>query len=66
MCRIVGSIRFFYFLDPYGVQPEFEQGHPDTDQNSVTIDDQELYALLYNGINWSNPNQLQQEQMVEL
>lgn len=29
VCRIVGSIRYFYFLDPYGVQWELEQGHTD-------------------------------------
>lgn len=29
VCLIVGSIRYFYFLDPYGVQWEFEQGHSD-------------------------------------
>ena len=29
VCRIIGSIRYFYFLDPYGVQWEFEQGHSD-------------------------------------
>ena len=29
VCRIVGSIRYFYFLDPFGVQWELEQGHAD-------------------------------------
>ena len=29
VCEIVGSIRYFYFLDPYGVQWELEQGHTD-------------------------------------
>lgn len=29
VCRIIGSIRYFYFLDPYGVQWELEQGHTD-------------------------------------
>jgi catechol 2,3-dioxygenase-like lactoylglutathione lyase family enzyme len=29
VCRIVGAIRYFYFLDPYGVQWELEQGHTD-------------------------------------
>ena len=27
VCRIVGNIRYFYFIDPHGVQWEFEQGH---------------------------------------
>ena len=25
MCELVGRLRFFYFLDPYGVQWEIEQ-----------------------------------------
>ena len=29
VCKIIGSIRYFYFLDPYGVQWELEQGHTD-------------------------------------
>lgn len=29
MCQEAGSIRFFYFLDPYGVQWEIEQGPND-------------------------------------
>lgn len=29
VCRIVGRIRYFYFIDPYGVQWELEQGHTD-------------------------------------
>lgn len=29
VCRIVGSIRYFYVIDPYGVQWEFEHGHTD-------------------------------------
>lgn len=29
VCQIVGSIRYFYFRDPYGVQWELEQGHAD-------------------------------------
>ena len=29
VCRIIGSIRYFYFLDPFGVQWELEQGHTD-------------------------------------
>jgi maltose O-acetyltransferase len=29
VCRIVGNIRYFYFIDPNGVQWEFEQGHTD-------------------------------------
>ena len=29
VCRIIGAIRYFYFLDPFGVQWEFEQGHSD-------------------------------------
>ena len=29
VCDIVGGIRYFYFVDPYGVQWELEQGHED-------------------------------------
>lgn len=29
VCNVVGSIRYFYFIDPYGIQWEFEQGHTD-------------------------------------
>lgn len=29
VCNIVQNIRYFYFIDPYGVQWEFEQGHSD-------------------------------------
>ena len=29
VCGIVGKIRYFYFIDPNGVQWEFEQGHTD-------------------------------------
>ncbi|MEL7036003.1 MAG: VOC family protein [Cyanobacteria bacterium J06592_8] len=29
VCQTVGGIRYFYFLDPYGVQWELEQGHTD-------------------------------------
>ncbi|MEJ2044764.1 MAG: VOC family protein [Reinekea sp.] len=29
VCNIVAAIRYFYFIDPYGVQWEFEQGHSD-------------------------------------
>lgn len=29
ICQIVGGIRFFYALDPYGIQWEFEEGHAD-------------------------------------
>ncbi|MEZ5840584.1 MAG: VOC family protein [Hyphomicrobiales bacterium] len=29
VAEIVGRIRYFYFVDPYGVQWEFEQGHDD-------------------------------------
>jgi methylmalonyl-CoA/ethylmalonyl-CoA epimerase len=29
VCKIVGGIRYFYFVDPYGVQWEFEHGHED-------------------------------------
>ncbi|ARD39382.1 bleomycin resistance protein [Edwardsiella ictaluri] len=29
VCNVIGEIRFFYFLDPYGIQWEFEQGHVD-------------------------------------
>ena len=28
-CDIVGQIRYFYFIDKYGVQWEFEEGHSD-------------------------------------
>lgn len=27
VCEVVGQIRYFYFVDQYGVQWEFEQGH---------------------------------------
>ncbi len=29
VCHTIGNIRYFYFLDRYGVQWEFEQGHVD-------------------------------------
>jgi len=29
VCNIIGNIRYFYFIDPYGVQWEFEEGHDD-------------------------------------
>lgn len=29
-CQMVGKIRYFYFIDPYGVQWEFEQGNSTT------------------------------------
>ena len=29
VCDIVGSIRYFYFIDNYGIQWELEQGHTD-------------------------------------
>ena len=29
VCDVVSNIRYFYFIDPYGVQWEFEQGHSD-------------------------------------
>jgi len=29
VCQIVGNTRYFYFLDPYGIQWELEQGHDD-------------------------------------
>lgn len=29
VCDIVGKIRYFYFIDKYGIQWEFEQGHSD-------------------------------------
>jgi maltose O-acetyltransferase len=29
VCNIVSSIRYFYFVDPFGIQWEFEQGHTD-------------------------------------
>ncbi|WP_127960346.1 VOC family protein [Serratia microhaemolytica] len=29
VCDIIGKIRYFYFIDKYGVQWEFEEGHSD-------------------------------------
>lgn len=29
VCDLVSNIRYFYFIDPYGVQWELEQGHSD-------------------------------------
>jgi len=29
VCQTVGNTRYFYFLDPYGIQWELEQGHID-------------------------------------
>lgn len=29
VCQIVSNTRYFYFLDPYGIQWELEQGHDD-------------------------------------
>ncbi|RLV57932.1 bleomycin resistance protein [Parashewanella curva] len=29
VCDVVSQIRYFYFIDPYGVQWELEQGHSD-------------------------------------
>lgn len=29
VCDVIGKISFFYFIDPYGIQWEFEQGHVD-------------------------------------
>lgn len=29
VCQVVGNTRYFYFLDPYGIQWELEQGHDD-------------------------------------
>lgn len=29
VCDIVSKIRYFYFIDKYGIQWEFEQGHSD-------------------------------------
>ena len=29
VCNIVGNTYYFYFVDPYGVQLELEQGHTD-------------------------------------
>lgn len=29
VCDIIGNIRYFYFVDRYGIQWEFEQGHSD-------------------------------------
>ncbi len=34
VCDIVGGIRYFYFIDPYGVQWELEQGHEDIGSNT--------------------------------
>ncbi|ETS31348.1 hypothetical protein PTE_02503 [Photorhabdus khanii NC19] len=28
-CKIIGNIRYFYFIDKYNVQWEFEEGHDD-------------------------------------
>ena len=33
VCNIIGNTRYFYFLDPYGVQWVFEQGHTDVGNN---------------------------------
>jgi maltose O-acetyltransferase len=32
VCKIVSNIRYFYFIDKYGIQWEFEQGHTDIGQ----------------------------------
>lgn len=32
VCDIVSKIRYFYFIDKYGIQWEFEQGHSDIGQ----------------------------------
>ncbi|HGJ5899509.1 VOC family protein [Arsenophonus apicola] len=32
VCKIVSNIRYFYFIDKYGIQWEFEQGHSDIGQ----------------------------------
>lgn len=29
VCNIIGNTRYFYFIDKYGIQWEFEQGHDD-------------------------------------
>ena len=29
VCRVIGGIRFFYLVDPYGIQWELEAGHTD-------------------------------------
>ena len=29
VCDIIAGIRYFYFIDKYGIQWEFEQGHTD-------------------------------------
>lgn len=29
VCNIVSNIKYFYFIDKYGVQWELEQGHND-------------------------------------
>ncbi|MDR5615231.1 VOC family protein [Arsenophonus sp.] len=32
VCKIVSNIRYFYFIDKYGIEWEFEQGHTDIGQ----------------------------------
>ena len=34
VCSTIRNIRYFYFVDKYGVQWELEQGHDDIDSNS--------------------------------
>ena len=33
VCDIIGNIRYFYFIDKYGIQWECEQGHTDIGNN---------------------------------
>ncbi|KAA1188270.1 VOC family protein [Photorhabdus heterorhabditis] len=32
-CKIIGKIRYFYFIDKYNIQWEFEEGHDDIGSN---------------------------------
>jgi len=34
VCRIIGNIKYFYFVDKYGIQWELEQGHGDVGSKS--------------------------------
>ncbi|OGT31004.1 MAG: hypothetical protein A3E87_06215 [Gammaproteobacteria bacterium RIFCSPHIGHO2_12_FULL_35_23] len=33
VCSTIGNIRYFYFVDKYGIQWECEQGHTDISNN---------------------------------
>ncbi len=35
VCAMVASIKYFYFVDPYGIRWELEQGHSDTGSKVV-------------------------------